>query len=245
MFSHSEGDGMKFQKGLNFFSSRWRVENCEISNQDANLGPSGTIKPKQRKTGNASVPTAVTFHIMLSTQGHLQVLYENNHQNDRRPLSILSPEVQQKNPSCLGSPSCSGTSSLHMCKAHAWLGHWIKSAILRKYFCWSWQSGCEVIKQWLWHPQTACLFEACFILEPRTRKAVHTFLLWCCTILESQLFHSTATTTGSSGLYRSVASQNTTSTYIHPLPKFINQWKGRNWTASQFWNSCFNSISYH
>lgn len=59
------------------------VENSEISNQDANLGPSGTVKLKQWKTGNASVPTAVTFHIMLSTQSHLEVLYENNYQNNR------------------------------------------------------------------------------------------------------------------------------------------------------------------
>lgn len=138
---------------------------------------------------------------MLSTLSHLEVLYANNNQNDRRPLSILSPEVQQSNPSCLGSPSCSVTLSLHMFKAHAWLGHWIKSAILRKYFCWSWQSGCEIIKQWLWYPQTAYLFQVYLILEPHIRKTVHTFMLWCCTILESQLFHSIATTTGSSALY--------------------------------------------
>lgn len=209
------------QKGLNSLNSRWRVENRGISNHNANLGSSGRIQPKQWKTGNASVPTVATFHIMLSTLSHLEVLYENNYQNDRRPPSILSPEeVQQRNPSCLDSSSYSGTSSLHMCKAHAWLRHWIKSAILRKHFCWSWQSGCEIIKEWIWHPQTACLFQVYLILEPYTRKAVHTFLLWCCTILESQLFHSIATT-GSSGLYLSVVSQNTTSTYIRPLSQFI------------------------
>lgn len=222
LFSHSEGDTIKSQKRLNSFSSRWRVENGEISNQDANLGPSGRVKPKQWQTGNASVPTAVTFYIVLSTQSHLEVLYDNNHQNDRRPLSTPSPEeVQLRNPSCWGSSNCSGIFSLHMCKTDAWLGHWIKSAILRKYFCWSWQSGCEIVKEWIWHPQTARLFQVYLILEPHIRTGVHTFLLWCCAILESQLFHSIAIITGSSGLYLSVVSQNTTATYIRPLAQFI------------------------
>lgn len=50
-FCHSELEGrrIRFQKGLNSFTScpEMEVEKCEISNQDANPGPSGRVKVKQ------------------------------------------------------------------------------------------------------------------------------------------------------------------------------------------------------
>lgn len=63
------------------------------------------------------------------------------------------------------------------------------------------------------------LLQAYLIQELYTGKAVHTFLVGCYTILESQVFHSTlliTTTIGNCGLYLSVASQKTTSSYISP-----------------------------
>lgn len=47
LFSHSEGNRIKFQKGLNSFSSTWRVENWNLQPSCQSCSSIRTAKPKQ------------------------------------------------------------------------------------------------------------------------------------------------------------------------------------------------------
>ena len=60
------------------------------------LAPQEESNRSNDKLEMLRLPTAVIFQITLSTQSHLEVHYENNYQNDRRPLRILSPEEEQQ-----------------------------------------------------------------------------------------------------------------------------------------------------
>lgn len=164
------------------------------------------------------LPRAVIFRFTLSTPSHLEVHYENNYQNDGRPLGILSPEeVQQREPKLPGLIKArlpyirvKHTSDTDTRSSLQYLGTTAVNPV--KVDVKSSRSEHGIPKQHL--------FQAHLILEPYTGKAVHTFLVWCYTISESQLFHSTlfiTNTAGSSGLYLSVASQKMTSTYIPPI----------------------------